>query len=320
METDNPAVQAFALHLASKPLAGRRRMASDNTIGGYAQDLTRFAAWFEQSNPGKTFSAQMVTTEDIQDYVAFLRTVKHQKANSVLRQYASIRAFCRWAVASGVVQHDESEGIALPDSQKLAPSGLDRLQRRALRRALNTPTKSTAIAAVRNLRDRALVLVMMYVGLRISEIEAMRLPDLTLNGKGGEIGVRSGKGDKDRSAVVPKNALDALNEWLKARPAVEQDAVFVEMRAPHAPLGRRSIQQMLNDVGRRAGLDKDGVTLTPHLLRHTAVHIWRERGVDPFTIAAQMGHDDINTTMRYGRTTQNDLRRAAGQVSGEEEE
>ena len=70
---------------------------------------------------------------------------------------------------------------------------------------------------------------------------------------------------------------------------------------------------MVWGVGRQAELDKAGIQLTPHLLRHTAVYLWREEN-DPFVVAAQMGHKDINTTMRYGRPSGKDLRRAAAKI------
>lgn len=173
-----------------------------------------------------------------------------------------------------------------------------------MRRVFNAPPKDTALAKLRMVRDRAIVFVMMYGGLRIPEIENMHLADVVLREKSGEIQIRSGKGDKDRSA---------LEEWFQLRPKTDHDLVFTTTRHGYAALGRRVIQEMVADVGRQAEFDKAGIQLTPHLLRHTAVYLWREEN-DPFVVAAQMGHKNINTTMRYGRPSGKDLRRAAAKI------
>jgi len=77
------------------------------------------------------------------------------------------------------------------------------------------------------------------------------------------------------------------------------------------------VQKVLQEVGEASGLVKDGVILTPHVLRHTAVYLWKEQGVDPFTIATQFGHKSIQTTMRYGKPGLRDLHRAAARLDGE---
>jgi site-specific recombinase XerD len=305
-------ISAYESYIQRQPLPGKRRMASANTRAAYVHDLTRFAQWFQETTE-RSFAPTAITREDIQDYVAHLRTVQKAAVSTVQRKYSSIRSFCQWAVATGLVQYNESEGVALPSEQRLAPEGLDRLQRAAVRRVFNIPPKDTEAARLRLVRDRAIVFVMIYAGLRISEIEGLHLDDVILREKSGELNIRSGKGDKDRKAALPLDARSALEDWLAKRPETEHDFVFTTTRRSHAHLGRRAIQEMVSDVGRKAELDKAGIQLTPHLLRHTAVYLWREEN-DPFVVAAQMGHKDINTTMRYGHPSGKDLRRAAAKI------
>ncbi len=305
-------IQAYESYIHHQPLPGKRRMASQNTRAAYIRDLTLFAEWFQDTNE-RTFAPAAITREDIQDYIAYLRSVQNAAVSTVQRKHASIRSFYQWAMATGQAQYNETNGIALPSEQQLAPEGLDRAQRAAVRRAFNVPPKETPTAGLRQVRDRAIVFVMMYAGLRISEIENLRQDDVILREKSGELNIRSGKGDKDRSAALPLEARSALEEWLARRPQTDHEFVFTTTRRSHAPLGRRTIQEMVTNVGRNAELDRAGIQLTPHLLRHTAVYLWREEN-DPFVVAAQMGHKDINTTMRYGRPSGKDLRRAATKI------
>ena len=305
-------IKAYESYIKVHPLPGKKRIAAENTRAAYVLDLTLFARWFEDTTE-QDFAPASITREDIQDYIAHLRTVQDAAVNTVKRKYASIRSFYQWAIATGQAQYNESNGVALPSEQRLAPEGLDRPQRAAVRRVFNTPPKNTPTAGLRQVRDRAIVFVMMYAGLRISEIENLRLGDVVLRDKSGELDIRSGKGDKDRTVALPLEARQALEEWLDLRPECEHDFTFTVIRKGHRPLGRRAMQEMVVDVGRQAELDIAGIRLTPHLLRHTAVYLWREEN-DPFVVAAQMGHKDINTTMRYGRPSGKDLRRAAAKI------
>ncbi len=308
-------IYAYDAYIQINPLPGKRRIASENTRAGYISDLALFAQWFQNTSE-LPFEPANITREDVQDYIAYLRAVQQAAVSTVQRKYASIRSFCQWAVLTGKALHNESDGVSLPSEQQLAPEGLDRLQRAAVRRVFNIPPKDTPTAQLRQARDQAIVFVLMYAGLRISEIENLRLDDVVLNDRSGELNIRSGKGDKDRTAAVTLDARKALEDWLSVRPETKHTFVFTGLRKTdkgYPALGRRSIQNMVSDVGRAAGLDQAGIQLTPHLLRHTAVYLWREEN-DPFVVAAQMGHKSIETTMRYGRPSGKDLRRAASKI------
>jgi site-specific recombinase XerD len=312
----NKNIQAYREYLRSQPLPGSNRIAAENTVKGYVGDLGRFAGWFEDTFQ-RAFTPEAITRDDIQDYLDYLREEKERAVSTVSRIYASIASFCRWALITDRVQYNESVGVKLPNQQFLAPKGLNRLQRRALRRALTRADKYTAKSKRRLFRDRAIVFTLMYVGLRVSEIENMRLGDVTIRERSGEILVRSGKGDKDRIAAIPLDARKALSTWIEEkRPETEHDYVLVALRKQYGvyhPLGTRSIQAMTRKLGKKAGLEEEGVLVTPHLLRHTAVHLWRQKN-SAFVVAAQMGHKDINTTMSYDRPSQADLRRGAAKV------
>ena len=305
-------VEEFAQWLRENPLPGRHRRGSEKTIQSYIGDLDRFARWFEQST-GLLLSAETLTSDDIQDFISQLQTVKGRKPNTVLRYFAAIRAYCLYLQKiTPRVQRDLSDGIRLPRQTPMTKRGLRRLERRAVMRVFNVPWKDTEAARLRLIRDRAIVETMMYVGLRVDKLRGLKLDDLRLGERSGSILVRQGKGNLDRTAGVPLKARQALIEWLEVRETLgcEHDFVFVQIKKGYKPLGIRSVQQMVQEVGRRAGLE---IELSPHILRHTALRIWRKKVGDDRTVAKQMGHSEA-TMRKYDAVTTGDVEDAARKI------
>jgi integrase len=92
---------------------------------------------------------------------------------------------------------------------------------------------------------------------------------------------------------------------------VPHNALFVELRAGRRPLSRRSMQSIIVEAGKRAGLDRldPPVNVTCHLLRHTYAYMLRQAGVSTEVRAEMSGHS-IQTAMRYGRPKAREKERA----------
>ena len=164
---------------------------------------------------------------------------------------------------------------------------------------------------MRLIRDYALIETMMYVGLRLSALTNLRLNDLDLNERSGVICVRQGKGNRDRNAGVPIKARNALQDWLSVRHRLDcsHDYLFVQIRKGYRRLGNRAVQEVVRDVGKRAKLEME---LSPHILRHTAVRLWRQKTDDRIT-AAQMGHS-VMTMLKYDALDGDDVLTAAERI------
>jgi integrase/recombinase XerD len=151
-------------------------------------------------------------------------------------------------------------------------------------------------------RDRTLLRTAYALGLRVSELVALRLEDV--DAARGLVVVRQGKGAKDRLVPLSARLLEELRAyWRHYRP-----------RPWLFPGGRRGthlsvagVQRVVRRAAQRAGLDK---RISPHTLRHSYATHLLEAGADLLTIQRVLGHKDLKTTARYLHLSTQQLGRA----------
>lgn len=126
--------------------------------------------------------------------------------------------------------------------------------------------------------------------------------------RSGTVVFRHGKGGKQRSVPLPLQARRAIEAYLETRPKVKSAKLFIGERGP------------LSDRGIRALCDKysaiTGSKLHPHALRHTfATQFLADNENDLVSLAALLGHENLNTTRRYVGRTEQQLAEASERVT-----
>ena len=139
-------------------------------------------------------------------------------------------------------------------------------------------------------RNKALFMTIYGAGLRLSEAANLKISDI--DSENGRIFVRKGKGGRDRYAMLPKRALEALREyWKESQP---KDWLFITKRG--GKMTDKSIQDAWKAIVKRSGIPKH---ITVHTLRHCfATHLLNE-GNNVFAIKRLLGHVRIDTTTWY---------------------
>jgi len=142
----------------------------------------------------------------------------------------------------------------------------------------------------KNIKYKAIFMTIYGSGLRLSEAVNLKVSDI--DGKQKRIFIRSGKGDRDRYALLPQKTLDILREYHKKYQPT--DWLFVTDKGTH--LTNRAVQDALKKVVAKSGIPK---RITVHTLRHCfATHSLNE-GKNVFEIKRLLGHVRIDTTTWY---------------------
>ncbi len=161
-------------------------------------------------------------------------------------------------------------------------------------------------------RNRALILVLADAGLRAAEVLHLLIEDWRASDRG--VFVRSGKGRKDRVAVIGPTTTRALRAWLALHPRpVPESFMFTDR--PGRPLKYRHLVQILHRLSAKAGLHAHR-RLHPHGLRHFAATSWLRGGAGFDEVRRLLGHESLNTTLRYSSLVGADLQRAHRRAGG----
>jgi integrase len=146
---------------------------------------------------------------------------------------------------------------------------------------------------------RAAFYLLWQGGMRLGEVEELRLEDLdistSLNAGLAQkrLSVRDGKGKRDRTVYLTETAICALQEYLAVRGEGSGDHVFLYR---NAPLKKDLIRAQLKYAGERVG-----VKVYPHRLRHTCATQLLNAGCRVTSIQRFLGHKELGTTMIYAR-------------------
>ena len=147
-------------------------------------------------------------------------------------------------------------------------------------------------------RDRAMLILTIQAGLRVSELVAVNCGDVTL-GTGGCVRVE-GKGRKHRAVPLTKEAKAVLTVWMAERGGTPEDPLFPTRTGRQ--LSRDAVERRV--TAHVATATKQCPSLKakrvhPHVLRHSCAMALLQAGVDSAVIALWLGHVDVRSTQPY---------------------
>lgn len=153
-------------------------------------------------------------------------------------------------------------------------------------------------ATAQGTRDRAVILLLVRLGLRAGDVAHLHWDDI--DWERGTVAA-TGKGRRQCLLPLPQDAGDAILKYTEqGRPDVRDEHVFLRVNAPFVPLAHSSaVSSLVNRAARRAGLSAKRVGA--HILRHTAATLLLRQGAPLETIANLLRHQSMDTTVLYAK-------------------
>lgn len=179
-------------------------------------------------------------------------------------------------------------------------------RRRKLPTFLSDREVDALLRATTTQRDRLILFLMRFIGLRVSEVSKLRIEHIDFGAAGGPtLFVREGKGMKDRALPIPRAVASPLRGWIGPR---ADGPVFPSSRG--GALKVRAIQLLVKRLAVRAGIRAatEHRRATPHKFRHAFATKMLERGADINSVREALGHSSIQTTQIYLHTDPSRLR------------
>lgn len=261
---------------------------SDTTIKGYKVCIRQFIKWLKDNNINQP------TRDDIKAYKLHLKNSNY--TNGTKNQYIrAVKHLFKWLDSEGLYK-DVASNIkgfkVISDNTKK-----DAFTESEIKKIIDDIDTSSVIGK----RDKAIILLMLVGGLRITEIHNMDIQDIEVKNNEYIINIM-GKGhtEKDNYIKVIKPIYDVLKEYLDTRDNKRGiDPLFTSTsnRALNKRITKETLSQIIKNRFRQSGFDSN--KLTAHSIRHTTATLLLKSGADIYKTQHHLRHQDPKTTEIY---------------------
>ena len=151
-----------------------------------------------------------------------------------------------------------------------------------------------------NLRDRAMIDFLLSTGIRVGELVRLNIDDIDFSERECVV---YGKGGKERKAYFDAKTKIHLLNYIESR-TDNNIALFVSLNKPHSRLTESGVELRLREMGKKLGVEK----VHPHKFRRTVATRAIEKGMPIEQVQKILGHEQIDTTLRYAMVNQNNVK------------
>jgi tyrosine recombinase XerC len=269
------------------------RNAGQNTTRAYIGDVRGFLRFMADKYfggpdaPIESVRPAKIDRLRMRAYLAHLHSGDISK-RSAARKLSAVRGFFGFLLANGIVEINPADEVAHPKIKRQLPEFLSVDEMGDL---LSAPPADTALGT----RDRAILETLYSAGMRVAELTGITLDELDLDG--GIVRI-TGKGDKQRDAVLGRYAVDAIRKYLGVRLELNQGEsggrLFLSRNG--RPLTERDIHRTVTKYARKLWGNR---SVSPHTLRHSFATHLLDGGADLRDVQELLGHSSLSTTQIY---------------------
>lgn len=229
-----------------------------------------------------------ITTEMIRDY---------------LREY-QLRNNCSKVTVDNVRRNLSSFFSWLEDENYIVKNPIRRIHKIKVGTTIKETISDENIERLRegcqNSRDLAIVDLMYSAGVRVGELVNLNKQDMNFDERECVV---YGKGDKERRVYFDAKTKIHVQKYLSER-IDSNDALFVSLNKPHKRLKINGIEIRLRELGRELGIGR----VYPHKFRRSMATRAIDKGMPIEQVQQLLGHQQIDTTMRYAMVNQQNVK------------
>jgi len=240
------------------------RAINANTIGGYVRVVKKFL---------RDRSTLMPTQRQVEDHIVSLHQGKYSYHHIVNSSIA-----LEWYM------------VFIGRPMRL---GRPKKPKRVIKYTLTEAEVALILAATRNIREKAILTLLAYSGIRNAELCRLRVCDVDFGNN--VLRIFAGKDAKDRVVCVSGECIKILLVYLHEHPRGENDYLFTTIEHDEQ-YTKSALRKLVKTVATRAKIAK---RVYPHLFRHSLATNMLNRGANLMTIQNQLGHAHVETTMIY---------------------
>jgi len=287
-----PTLQSFF----TDRLATQRR-ASPDTIASY-RDSLRMLVVFVHDQTGKAPSK--LAWEDLDEemicaFLDYLETERHNSPRTRNLRLTAIRSLITYASLRHPEHAEVFQRVLAIPSKRFDKPTVSFLTGQEIEALIAAPD----LTRWEGRRDRALLLVAVQTGLRVSELTGLNCGDLNL-GTGAHIRCEHGKGRKQRAVPLTEPTKEVLRVWVSERDGRRDEPLFPTRTGRR--LSSDAVERLVRKHAATAATRCPSLSdkkLHPHVLRHSCAMTLLQAGVDTAVIALWLGHADIRSTNVY---------------------
>lgn len=272
---------------------------SEESLVGYYSDLKIFYEFMKDLKK-KNITDKLIKSIELQDLHKFMSYLEKECNNSPTtrgRKISSLKSYFEYLQnITKLITVNPSYSLIKPKIEKKKPVAMSLQECEQLLNALDK-------SSLNYYRDKAILMVFLQCGLRLSELINIKLSDvqklrMTVNGKG----------QKERDAFLSQSCTKAIDDYLEVRvddKALKEDKDYLFLSTRQQKISKSAVQTMVKNYLGKAGLDTEKYHV--HTTRHTFATMTYEQGCDVVKLSTLLGHSNLNTSKIYITLKDKDL-------------
>ena len=234
--------------------------------------------------------AQQIVTDDLRKYLSDYQSIRGASKVTIDNIRRILGSFFAW----------------LEDEDYILKSPVRRIHKVKTTKVVKDTYSDEALEKIRDnsrsLRDLAIIDILASTGMRVGELVQLNREDINFEERECVV---LGKGNKERMVYFDARTKIHLQNYLDSR-SDGSSALFVGLRAPHNRLSIGGVESMLRELGKVLSIPK----VHPHKFRRTLATTAIDKGMPIEQVQQLLGHQRIDTTLRYAMVKQQNVKQA----------